>query len=268
MDILVKKDLPELVDQLNKRTDFLKNNQYPLLDFSTSQMVFRGTYKPSLKSFGRQGKNPGGDPNTKGKRKGEEKGKREVKESSRDRTHRGRKGDNPPNPKTTEAENSGAEDQRVPKGNKGKNKKMNNKGKSFQNPQNPPSNEGSEGDGCWQVSQKRGRSQNRDQTPTNKSSKNQFQGARYGNHQEWAHQGPSTQAWAPSQGQMFGNPQGLPQMWTNQGQGPFPAHRGRGRFQGRGRGGRGSYHDGNQTQGIILSKREMGLIQELRKPQN
>ena len=41
MDSLVAKEQQELVDQLNKRVDFLKDHQTPLLDFATSKTRFK-----------------------------------------------------------------------------------------------------------------------------------------------------------------------------------------------------------------------------------
>ena len=278
MNRLVDKELNELIAQLNKRTNFLRENQTPLPDYATSQTIFRDTKKPALKSFqqegGKQGtKGPKGDKGnradpTQQRDQGESKtqGKRRYKGNEKEEEG----GDTP-----TSSPNDGSNVENTPPrdGKGGSKNKQNNKkkGRGFSNPQTTLDNEESGRDGDLQtVPAKRARSSNERYPPRDRGQTNR---GRY--NRPWGHQGNRAQT-LENHGEGE-NQQGYSQGWQDHQQGP--SQRGYGRpyrgnrgHQGgrRPRGGRGPYNNNNnQNQNreysAILTKREWDMINEYRK---
>ena len=265
MDRLVDKELSELITQLNKRTDFLKQNKYPLIDFATSQTIYRNTHNPTLKTFTQMGEK--GKPGTKGESQGGQKrdqgNGKQTNEKPKNTPRYGAKqgkGEGPNNQgnsdPSTESPKSG--------GNKGKKNDKKPKTQGFPNPQGPLNNEESGVDGDWQqVNHKRGRPQGGDRPPRSKRQRNN-----YGNQNRgWdQYQNQENQPWERNySNQGYYPPQGTPQTWRGRGRGQYRGGRDRGFHNRRAFNQRRGWGE-PQDQGIILSKREMDLIWEYRKP--
>ena len=262
MDSLVDKELNELIDQLNKRTDFLENNQTPLQSFATSHTVFKGNNNEPHGQSGTPGPSSNNGTNPRGTSgKVPDKGKNEGSQ--------GDKGDPPKKEGGQSADNT-----QGPNGKKRKNKnKGNNNTKGFPNPQTHPNNNESEGEGSWQdVSYKRGPPQGEGYSQNKRPRGNVQRGSN--NNRGWNRQGPNNQNWGgyrDNHENNFPQQQNSTRSWRGRGRGPRRGGPGPHSHQNRNRGDQNNQNKGwdapqNQYQGPILSDRELELIREYRKP--